>query len=897
MDNNNLEKNISVNNKECSIFSLKMLEGAYKTNIERLPFSIRILLEGIIRNRHKVSDFENTLTYLANWKPVEAQRKPIPFMPGRVLLQDFTGVPVIVDLAAMRSAMEDIGGDPSVINPVVPVDLVVDHSVQVDYFRTQDSLAKNAELEFERNYERYKFLNWGQKAFDNLRIIPPATGIVHQVNLEYLSSVVLTKQEGDATVAFPDTLVGTDSHTTMINGLGVVGWGVGGIEAIAAMLAQPIDILTPDVYGFELTGSLPDGSTPTDLTLTITRMLREKGVVGKFVEFYGPGLNSLTLADRAMISNMTPENGATLTYFPVDNKTLDYLKLSGRPQELIDLVEAYYKEQLLFREDNSVTPEYSDTLHLDLSTIEPSLSGPKRPQDQVAMKDLKKQFRSVIKQPKLKGGYDIQGPESERTVQLHYKNNDYTLSHGSVLIAAITSCTNTSNPFVMIAAGLLAKNAVNRGLKVKPYIKTSLAPGSKVVTNYLNKAGLSKYLDELGFNLVGYGCTTCIGNSGPLPEEVKKAIDNSGIVTAAVISGNRNFEGRVHADILANYLASPPLVVAFALAGTVDTDLTNEPLGINAEGEPIYLKDIWPTPQDVIEIIYQYVTPEMFSDNYASLLTGNEVWNRINTDATPTYDWDADSSYIQKPPYFNDFSETLPDIKDIRNARVLALLGDSITTDHISPAGAIIKNGAAGKYLTSLGIEVKDYNSYGSRRGNDQVMTRGTFGNIRLKNQLTPEREGSYTLFFPDEEVMPIFDAAMLYKSKNIPLIVLAGKDYGTGSSRDWAAKGPSLLGVKAIIAESFERIHRSNLIGMGILPLQFKDDENAASLGLTGHEVFDISGLEKIDSTRPVISIKATRPDKTTMTFDTIVRLDTKLELEYFKNGGILQTILREHL
>ena len=772
-----------------------MLKEAYKINIERLPFSIRILLEGILRNRSKVSDFENTLAYLANWKPVEIQRKPIPFMPGRVLLQDFTGVPVIIDLAAMRSAMEDIGSDPSVINPVVPVDLVVDHSVQVDYFGTPDSLAKNAKLEFERNYERYKFLNWGQKAFDNLRIIPPATGIIHQVNLEYLSSVVLTKQDGNETVVYPDTLVGTDSHTTMINGLGVVGWGVGGIEAIAAMLAQPIDILTPDVFGFELTGSLPNGSTPTDLTLTVTRMLREKGVVGKFVEFYGPGLSNLTLADRAMISNMTPENGATLTFFPVDNKTLDYLTLSGRSQELIDLVEAYFKEQLLFREDNSVTPEYSDTLHLDLSTIEPSLSGPKRPQDQVTMKDLKKQFRSVIKLPKLKGGYDIQQPENERTVQLHYGDKDFTLSHGSVLIAAITSCTNTSNPFVMIAAGLLAKNAVNSGLNVKPYIKTSLAPGSKVVTNYLNNAGLSKYLDELGFNLVGYGCTTCIGNSGPLPEEVKKAIDNSGIVTAAVISGNRNFEGRIHADILANYLASPPLVVAFALAGTVDIDLSNEPLGTNSEGEPIYLHDIWPASQDIIETIYQYVTPEMFSDNYANLLTGNEVWNKINTDATPTYEWDPNSSYIQKPPYFADFTETPPGVEDINNARVLALLGDSITTDHISPAGAIIKDGAAGKYLTSLGIEVKDYNSYGSRRGNDQVMTRGTFGNIRLKNQLTPGKEGSYTLLFPEEEVMPIFDAAMLYKSKNIPLIVLAGKDYGTGSSRDWAAKGPSIIG------------------------------------------------------------------------------------------------------
>ena len=730
---NTLKQHIATGNKEYTIFSLKTLADLNDVSIEKLPYSIRILIEGLIRNRKKVTNFKDSLNYLINWKPEEEIRQPIAFLPGRVLLQDFTGVPVIVDLAAMRSALRDIDGDPSLINPVVPVDMVIDHSVQVDHFGNNDALVRNAEIELKRNYERYKFLKWGQQAFDNLRIIPPATGIVHQVNLEYLSRLVLTKEDGNELIAYPDTLVGTDSHTTMINGLGVVGWGVGGIEAIAAMLGQPIDILTPDVYGFELTGELPEGTTPTDLTLTITRSLREKGVVGKFVEFYGSGLKNLSLADRAMISNMTPENGATLTYFPVDEKTLDYLHLSSRPNELIDLVELYYKEQMLFRENDSTTPDYSKTIHLDLSSVEPSLSGPKRPQDQVSMKNLKQQFGSVILKPKLQGGFDIKKSEADKTISMQFKGKDYSLSHGSVLLASITSCTNTSNPFVMVAAGLLAKNAFKKGLRVNPYIKTSLAPGSKVVTDYFNKSGLTTYLDKLGFNTVGYGCATCIGNSGPLPDEVKNAIDHSGIVTTAVISGNRNFEGRVHADILANYLASPPLVVAYALAGRVDIDLTNDPIGIDPEENPVFLKDIWPTSEEIFNIINEHVTPELFADNYARVLTGNDAWSEIETDASLTYEWDSDSSYIHLPPYFSEFTRSIPNRQDIFQARALAVFGDSITTDHISPAGAINKDSAAGKYLTSLGIEVKDYNTYGSRRGNDHVLSRGTFGNIRIK--------------------------------------------------------------------------------------------------------------------------------------------------------------------
>ena len=897
MDINNYEHQIIINNKEFSIFSLKKLASDYSFNLERLPYSIRILLEGLLRNGNKIENCENNIQYLANWKSLEKNRNPISFIPGRVLLQDFTGVPVIVDLAAMRSAMEKVGGDPTLINPVVPVDLVIDHSVQVDYFGTDDSRLKNADLEFKRNYERYEFLHWGQKAFNNLRIIPPATGIIHQVNLEYLSQVVLTNHQNNKVFAYPDTLVGTDSHTTMINGLGVVGWGVGGIEAVAAMLGQPIDILTPDVYGFELYGQLPDGTTPTDLTLTITRILREKGVVGKFVEFFGTGLDNLTLADRAMISNMSPENGATLTYFPVDNQTLDYLEMSGRSKELIQLVETYYKEQSLFREKMSPYPEYTETLKLDLSTIKPSLSGPKRPHDHVPLAQLKSQFQSVMRKPKLNGGYDIKENESDKKVTVNYQENQYHLSHGSVLIASITSCTNTSNPYVMIGAGLVAKNAIKKGLSVKPYIKTSLAPGSKVVTDYLNKSGLTKYLDRLGFNTVGYGCMTCIGNSGPLPQEVKEAIDNSGIVTAAVISGNRNFEGRVHADIMANYLASPPLVVAYALAGTINIDLSNEPLGTNYKNEPVYLKDIWPTSEEIINTIYEFMTPELFSRNYSNVLNGNDNWNKIESSSSPTYAWDQKSSYIQQPPYFENFAIDTKTLTDIKSAKVLVMLGDSITTDHISPAGSIDPNGAAGKYLTSLDINLKDFNTYGSRRGNDKVLTRGTFGNIRLKNHLTPEIEGSYTLLFPEKEVISIFEASSEYKKRDVPLIILAGKDYGSGSSRDWAAKGPLLLGVKAVIAESFERIHRSNLIGMGILPLQYKPNQNRSSLGLNGNETFDIYGINEISRPGQGLNVKATTTDNSIINFETIVRIDTDLELKYFKNGGILQSILRDYL
>lgn len=875
------------------IYRLDKLETDGYVQLDRLPFSIRVLLEGVLRRCNGNEITRQDVINLAAWKPISEKRPITSFFPGRVVLQDFTGVPVIVDLAAIRSAMARLGGDPKKINPAIPVDLVIDHSVQVDCHGTPDALLRNAEFEFQRNQERYEFLHWGQNTFDNFRVVPPSTGIIHQVNLEYLTKVVLTKKEASISVAFPDTLVGTDSHTTMINGLGVVGWGVGGIEAVAAMLDQPIEMPTPDVIGFKLFGKLAEGITPTDLTLTITQMLRQKGVVGKFVEFFGPGIEYLSLADRAMIANMSPENGSTIGYFPVDVQTLEYLRLTGRPEELIELIEAYYKKQHLFRTSKTRAPEFSDTLELDMSTVETCLAGPKRPQDRIVLRKMKSTFQQALIMPKSERGFALDPSVIKRTTMININGIETELSHGAVIIAAITSCTNTSNPFVMVGAGILAKKAVEKGLTVKPYTKTSLAPGSRVVTSYLEQANLIEPLSKLGFNLVGYGCTTCIGNSGPLPAEVIKAISDADLVAAAVLSGNRNFEGRVSPHTLANYLASPPLVVAYALAGTIDIDLSSEPLGKGKDGEPVYLHEIWPTSREIMDTINNNLKPEMYKASYAGVFTSNKTWNTIHSDDSDIYSWRNESTYIREPPYFSDLGSELPGVHDIEDARVLVVLGDTITTDHISPAGAIPANSAAGKYLQERGVQVSDFNSFGSRRGNDRVMTRGTFANIRLKNLLVPGVEGGYTIHIPSGEQMSIFDAAMRYKEDNIPLVILAGKEYGTGSSRDWAAKGTLLLGVKAVIAESYERIHRSNLVGMRILPLQFKPGDSVWSLGLSGHEVFSIEGLNEGISPGCELSVRTLKPDGTELNFKVIARLDTTLDVTYFRNGGILQTIL----
>jgi aconitate hydratase len=875
------------------IYSLEKLEQAGLTKVETLPFSIRILLESVLRHWNDKEVKERDVLNLAGWKPAAA-RVSMPFQPGRVVMQDFTGVPAVVDLAAMRAAVARLGGDPQKINPLVPVDLVIDHSVQVDFFASPDALMRNADLEFQRNRERYEFLHWGQKAFDNFRVVPPATGIVHQVNLEYLAEVVMSGQEDGELVAFPDTLVGTDSHTTMINALGVLGWGVGGIEAEAAMLGQPIDMLIPDVVGFKVDGELQEGVTATDLTLRVVQMLREKGVVGKFVEFYGPGLSSMSLPDRATIGNMAPEYGATMGFFPVDRETLRYLRLTGRSEEIVARVEAYCKEQGLFRTDETPDPEFTDTLELDLSSVEPSLAGPKRPQDRVRMKDMKDAFHRALVAPVKERGFGLPEEAVETRYTIGTNGGSAEMAHGSVVIAAITSCTNTSNPSVMVGAGLLAKKAVERGLKVKPYVKTSMAPGSRVVTSYLEQAGLLEPLAELGFNVVGYGCTTCIGNSGPLPGKVVEAINEVDLVAAAVLSGNRNFEGRIHPYVKANYLASPPLVVAYALAGTVDIDLSNDPLGVAEDGQAVFLSDIWPTAQEISETIREHVQPEMFRQRYADVFTGNETWNRIAGSEGDLYQWDPESTYIQEPPFFLDLTLNPAPLQDIQKARVLAFLGDSITTDHISPAGSIPADSPAGKYLVAKGVPVREFNSYGSRRGNDCVMTRGTFANIRLKNRLTPGVEGGYTVHFPTGEKTTIYEAAMRYRADGTPLVVLAGKEYGSGSSRDWAAKGSLLLGVRAVIAESYERIHRSNLVGMGVLPLEYLPDENAETLGLTGEEIFNISGLIDQMTTGSVVQVEAIRPDGTVVYFKVVARLDTEIEVAYYRNGGILHTVLR---
>jgi aconitate hydratase len=873
---------LNVGAQSFDIHRLEYLEKKLSSeNMAKLPFSLRILLENLLRNEDGRFVRPDDIKALASWKPGCAERE-IAFMPARVLLQDFTGVPAIVDFAAMREAVKKLGGNPKRINPLFPAELVIDHSVQVDAFGTVNAFGLNAQMEFQRNVERYAFLRWGQTAFQNFKVVPPETGICHQVNLEYLARVVCAVPSGTRFEAYPDSLVGTDSHTTMVNALGVFGWGVGGIEAEAAMLGQPSSMLVPAVVGFKLHGKLPEGATATDLVLTVTEMLRKKGVVGKFVEFYGTGLSTLSVPDRATIANMAPEYGATMGFFPVDKETLAYLQFTARPQEQIALVEAYCKEQGLFRTDETADPAFSDMLSLDLGTIEPTIAGPKRPQDRVALHAAKNSFTKVV-----------EGSPAKHA-QVRNNGDSFDLSSGAVVIAAITSCTNTSNPSLMLGAGLLAKKAVQRGLQVKPWVKTSLAPGSKVVTDYLLKAGLTEYLDKLKFNLVGYGCTTCIGNSGPLPEAIGAAIKENNMVAVAVLSGNRNFEGRIHPLVRANYLASPPLVVAYALAGRMDVDLTTEPLGNDQEGKPVYLHEIWPTPQEVEATVRQAVTQEQYKKQYAAVYDGDEHWKGMAVPVGDLYQWDAKSTYIKLPPYFENMAKTAAPLADIHAARVLAILGDSITTDHISPAGSIGADSPAGKYLIANGVKAHEFNSYGARRGNHEVMVRGTFANIRLKNQLAPGTEGGWTRCQPSGEQMSIYDAAVKYREAGVPLIILAGKEYGSGSSRDWAAKGPKLLGVRAVIAESYERIHRSNLVGMGILPLEFKAGSNRETLGLTGKETFEITGVTAL-APRIDIHVAVMNDDRTAKQFTVMARVDTPEEVAYYQNGGILTYVLRQ--
>ncbi len=887
---------LSTRQGDVQIHRLGALADAGVGHVDRLPRSIKVLLESVLRNVDGFRVTEDDVKLLASWEASNVAQREIPFIPARVLLQDFTGVPAVVDLAAMRDAMVRLGGDAGKINPQVPVDLVIDHSIQVDAFGSSDALGINVDREFVRNLERYQFLRWGQNAFDGFRVVPPATGIVHQVNLEYLASVVATRQVDGVRVAMPDSLVGTDSHTTMINGLGVVAWGVGGIEAEAVMLGQPVYMLMPEVIGFRVTGRLPEGATATDLVLTITEMLRAKGVVGKFVEFFGEGLGGMSLADRATVANMAPEYGATMGFFPVDDATLAYLRQTARPDEQIDLVERYAKEQGLFRVAGETEPTCTDTLSLDLGTVVPSLAGPKRPQDRIPLREMKSAFASSLRAPVAQRGFALDEKALGRTADVKTNDDTETLTHGSVVIAAITSCTNTSNPSVMIAAGLLAKKAVEKGLTVKSYVKTSLAPGSRVVTDYLNDAGLTPFLDKLGFQTVGYGCTTCIGNSGPLPEPVAEAVTKGDLVAASVISGNRNFEGRIHALVKANYLASPPLVVAYALAGTTAIDLTSEPLGVGSDGEAVFLKDIWPTQKEIDDAVAYSVTPEKFQQQYANVFEANEKWNRITGTASDTYPWDDASTYVQEPPFFDGLTLAPSPIKPIAGARVLVMVGDSVTTDHISPAGAITPDSPAGAYLQAQGVSPIDFNSYGSRRGNDRVMTRGTFANIRLRNLLAPGTEGGVTTYLPTGEQMSVFDAAQKYRADGTSLVVLAGKDYGMGSSRDWAAKGSLLLGVRAVIAESYERIHRSNLVGMGVLPLQFQSGQTRESLGITGNETFDFIGLADDVQPRQDLEVRVTAPDSGESRCITLLcRLDTAVDVDYYRNGGILPAVLRK--
>ncbi|MCF6262428.1 MAG: aconitate hydratase AcnA [Xanthomonadales bacterium] len=866
-------------------FSLPALEGI--GDIKRLPFALKILLENLLRNENGVDVTKDDIEALLNWDAKAEPTTEIAFTPSRVVLQDFTGVPAVVDLAAMRDAMRDLGGDPNKINPLSPAELVIDHSIQVDYYGSASALEANTKMEYERNRERYGFLRWGQNAFSNFSVVPPGNGIVHQVNLEYLARVVFATEKDGVTVAYPDTVVGTDSHTTMINGIGVLGWGVGGIEAEAAMLGQAISMLIPQVVGFKLTGKLPEGATATDLVLTIVQMLRELGVVGKFVEFFGDGLQHLPLADRATIANMAPEYGATCGIFPIDQESLNYLRLSGRDEDQIALVEAYARAQGMFHTVDSVNAEYSDTLELDMNTIVPSMAGPKRPQDRVLLSEAQHDYLRDM-QPLIADRSD-----ATPTPVVNYKEQSFELTDGAVVVAAITSCTNTSNPAVMLGAGLMARNAAARGLQVKPWVKTSLAPGSRVVTEYLQHAGLLDDLEKLGFDVVGYGCTTCIGNTGPLPGPVGEAIRENDLVACSVLSGNRNFEGRIHADIQMNYLASPPLVVAYAIAGTLNTDLINDPLGHDTDGQPVYLRDIWPSSHEIQECVAANINPQMFRDSYAGVFEGDETWQSMQSPEGEMFTWADDSTYIRNPPYFQGMGAEPEAVTDIHGARCVALLGDSITTDHISPAGAIAADSPAAKYLIEHGIDKAQFNSYGSRRGNHEVMMRGTFANVRLRNLIAPGTEGGWTTYWPDNEVMPLYDAAMKYQQSNTPLVVLAGKEYGTGSSRDWAAKGTTLLGIKAVLTESFERIHRSNLIGMGVLPLNFLPGDSTTSLGLDGTESFDITGLDNGNASE--VTVTATATDGSETVFQAKVRIDTPKEAEYYRHGGILNYVLRQ--
>jgi aconitate hydratase len=874
---------LSVGAQTFDVHRLEPLEKQGISNLVKLPFSLRILLENLLRCEDGRFVHAADIRTLAGWTPGTPQ-KEIAFMPARVLLQDFTGVPAVVDFATMREAMKRMGGNPTRINPMFPAELVIDHSVQVDNFGSATAFGLNAELEFQRNVERYAFLRWGQTAFQNFKVVPPDTGICHQVNLEYLARVVCVMPSGNRFEAYPDSVVGTDSHTTMVNALGVFGWGVGGIEAEAAMLGQPSSMLIPEVVGFRLHGKLSEGATATDLVLTVTEMLRKKGVVGKFVEFYGTGLSSLSVPDRATIANMAPEYGATMGFFPVDSETLAYLSFTGRSYEQVALVEAYCKEQLLFRSDSTPEPAFSDKLELDLSTVESTVAGPKRPQDRVPLRQAKSSFTKVVE------------GQPDKHVQVRNNGASFDLSSGAVVIAAITSCTNTSNPSLMLGAGLLAKKAVERGLQIKPWVKTSLAPGSKVVTDYLAASGLNVYLDKLKFNLVGYGCTTCIGNSGPLPEAIGAAIKDNNLVAVAVLSGNRNFEGRIHPLVRANYLASPPLVVAYALAGRMDLDLTTEALGTDKAGKPVFLRDIWPTPQEIESTVRSSVTTNMYLKQYGEVYEGDSHWKSMKVPEGALYQWDPKSTYIKLPPYFENMPKTPPALADIHSARVLAILGDSVTTDHISPAGSIPADSPAGKYLIANGVKPHEFNSYGARRGNHEVMVRGTFANIRLRNQLAPGTEGGWTHFLPGDEKMTIYDAAVKYREAGVPLVVLAGKEYGSGSSRDWAAKGTRLLGVRAVIAESYERIHRSNLIGMGVLPLQFQPGENRESLRLTGQEVFSIEGVASLAPGK-TITVRAKTGDSKEKQFSALARIDTPEEVSYYHHGGILQYVLRQML
>ncbi|TYP94116.1 aconitate hydratase [Fodinibius salinus] len=878
---------------KADMYSLQKLEEMGYGKMEKLPFTIRVLLESVLREYDGHAFTEDDIKSLANYNAKDPQGE-IPFKPSRVVLQDFTGVPAVVDLAALRSAMDRMGGAPTSINPKVPVDLVIDHSVQVDEFGQEYAFMHNVEKEFERNRERYEFLKWGQKAFDNFRVVPPGRGIVHQVNLEYLAKGTFAREEEDgSTIVYPDTLVGTDSHTTMINGLGILGWGVGGIEAEAAMLGQPIYMLVPEVVGMKLTGELREGVTATDLTLTVTEMLRKHGVVGKFVEFYGDGLGSMSLPDRATIANMSPEYGATMGFFPMDEEAMRYMRATGRDPKHVELVERYMKEQGLYRTQDTPDPEFSSTLELDLSTVETSLAGPKLPHDRITLPNMKSTFENSLTSDDPTMGFNL---EQEKLANKGtFKNGqEIEMTHGDVVIAAITSCTNTSNPSVMLGAGIVAKKALEKGLEVPPYVKTSLAPGSRVVTEYLEEAGLTNYMDKLGFNLVGYGCTTCIGNSGPLPQPVEEAVKEGDLIVAGVLSGNRNFEGRIHPYVKANYLASPPLVVAYALAGTVDIDLQKEPIGQDKDGNDVYLKDIWPTADEIAEHLDSAIRPELFEEQYGDIFESEE-WDEIPIGGGDLYEWKEESTYIQEPPFFMDMGEEPDPITSIEGARALVKVGDSITTDHISPAGNIKEDSPAGEYLKDHGVKHKDFNSYGSRRGNDRVMTRGTFANVRFKNQLAPGKEGGYTNYFPEDEITTIFDAATRYKEDGTPLVALAGKQYGTGSSRDWAAKGTDLLGVEVVIATSYERIHRSNLVGMGVLPLQFKEGESADSLGLDGSEEFTIHLSDDLKA-QDTVKVEATKPNGETISFETECRIDTPVEIDYYRNGGILHYVLREY-